>query len=370
MSGKAVAGVAGALLALIICCVAGLGFAGGGIAMAVCAAPMTVTSPAGSGTSPAAAIGAWPTVGTWRREQVTNAATIVAVGRQMHVPARGWVIALATAMQESGLRNLGDLDSANDTDSLGLFQQRASQGWGTPAQILDPAYAATKFYKRLIQVANWQNLPLTVAAQDVQRSAYPDAYAKWEDDAFMLANFVGPDVTGMMPADFTQWLDTCTAVGGDGQSSGDSVPLPSGFALPPSTPPAVVTAVLWALAQLGTPYAFGGDCSDSHGGNPSYECDCSSLTMMAYRQAGLVIPRTAADQSHVGVGVNGVSQLLPGDLLFIPGSDGTASSPGHVGLYIGQGLLVQSPHTGDHVKITQLSNWASGLAGMRRIVNS
>jgi hypothetical protein len=247
MSGKAIAGLAGALIALIICCVAGLGFAGGGIAMAACAAPMTVTSPAGSGTPPAGA-GAWPTVGTWSSEQVTNAATIVAVGQQMHVPARGWVIAVATAMQESGLHNLGDQGSANDTDSLGLFQQRASQGWGTPAQILDPAYAATQFYKRLIQVANWQDLPLTVAAQDVQRSAYPDAYGKWEDDAFMLVNFVGPDVTGMMPADFTQWLDTCTALGGDGQSSGDSVPLPPGFALPPSTPPAVVTAILWTTA--------------------------------------------------------------------------------------------------------------------------
>ncbi len=133
MSGKAVAGLAGALLAPIICCVAGLGFAGGGIAMAACAAPTTATRPAGAGAVPAGA-GAWPTVGTWTSEQVTNAATIVTVGQQMHVPARGWVIAVATAMQESGLHNLGDLGSANDTDSLGLFQQRTSQGWGTPAQ--------------------------------------------------------------------------------------------------------------------------------------------------------------------------------------------------------------------------------------------
>ena len=284
MSGKAVAGLAGALLAPIICCVAGLGFAGGGIAMAACAAPTTATRPAGAGAVPAGA-GAWPTVGTWTSEQVTNAATIVTVGQQMHVPTRGWVIAVATAMQESGLHNLGDLGSANDTDSLGLFQQRTSQGWGTRAQILDPAYAATQFYKRLIQVADWQDAPLTVAAQEVQRSAHVDAYGKWEDDAFMLVNLIGPDVTGMMPADFTQWLDACTALGGDGQSSGDSVALPPGFALPPSTPPAVVTAILWALAQLGTPYAFGGDCADSHSGNPAHECDCSTLVILSRSQA-------------------------------------------------------------------------------------
>jgi cell wall-associated NlpC family hydrolase len=90
--------------------------------------------------------------------------------------------------------------------------------------------------------------------------------------------------------------------------------------------------------------------------------------MMAYEAAGITIPRTAAKQSQAGTPVYNPAQLQPGDRLFIPGSDGTASSPGHVGLYVGQGLLVQSPHTGDHVKLTQLSNWTSQLVGIRRIV--
>ncbi|WP_449701866.1 hypothetical protein [Actinoplanes sichuanensis] len=120
--------------------------------------------------------------GQWSAEQVTNARIIVRVGRDRQIPARGWVIAVATALQESGLRNL----PGGDRDSIGLFQQRPSQGWGTPAQLTDPAHQADRFYTRLITVADWQRMPLTDAAQAVQRSAYPDAYAKWEGDATSL----------------------------------------------------------------------------------------------------------------------------------------------------------------------------------------
>lgn len=109
-------------------------------------------------------------------EQLGNAQVIVEVGIGMGTPPRAWVIAIATAMQESGLRNL----TYGDRDSLGLFQQRPSMGWGTPEQILDPVYASTAFYRRLLQVEGWQQLPLTVAAQAVQRSAFPDAYARHE----------------------------------------------------------------------------------------------------------------------------------------------------------------------------------------------
>jgi hypothetical protein len=109
--------------------------------------------------------------------QTANASTIVQVGHQMAIPARGWVIAVATAMQESDLRNQ---TTATDHDSLGLFQQRPSQGWGTPAQLTDPVYAATKFYEHLTKVVGWQNRPLTEVAQAVQRSAFPNAYARHE----------------------------------------------------------------------------------------------------------------------------------------------------------------------------------------------
>ncbi|QNP70391.1 heavy metal transporter [Streptomyces roseirectus] len=116
-------------------------------------------------------------------EQAVNAATIAAVGTNRGMPERAVTIALATALQESGLRNLAH----GDRDSLGLFQQRPSQGWGTEAQVQDPSYAANRFYEHLAKVRGYADLPLTVAAQRVQRSGYPDAYAKHEPDATVLA---------------------------------------------------------------------------------------------------------------------------------------------------------------------------------------
>jgi murein DD-endopeptidase MepM/ murein hydrolase activator NlpD len=121
--------------------------------------------------------------GRWDAEQTANADTIVRAGADLGVPRRGWVIAVATAMQESSLRNLGHLGERNDHDSLGLFQQRPSQGWGTPAQLTDPVYAAAAFYRTLLTVAGWEQLPMSDAAQRVQRSAFPQAYAKWENAA-------------------------------------------------------------------------------------------------------------------------------------------------------------------------------------------
>ncbi|MHA6632083.1 hypothetical protein ACU61A_42200 [Pseudonocardia sichuanensis] len=124
-------------------------------------------------------------------EQRTNAAIIVKVGRQMQVPVRGQWIALATAMQESGLRNI----NYGDRDSLGLFQQRPSQGWGSPAQVTDPTYAAVQFYRRLLAVPGWTEMPLWRAAQTVQRSAFPTAYSKWEQHAAKLLADVDDDAS-------------------------------------------------------------------------------------------------------------------------------------------------------------------------------
>ena len=109
-------------------------------------------------------------------EQRRNAATIIAVARDMGAPPRAWLIALATAMQESTLRNI----FYGDRDSLGLFQQRPSQGWGSPAEVTDPIYATRIFIERLLEIPDWEVMPVTVAAQTVQRSAFPNAYAKWE----------------------------------------------------------------------------------------------------------------------------------------------------------------------------------------------
>ncbi|WP_327401487.1 heavy metal transporter [Streptomyces sp. NBC_01288] len=144
------------------------------------------------------------------QEQTMNAATIAAVGTGRGMPERAVTIALATALQESQLVNI----QHGDLDSLGLFQQRPSQGWGTKKEILDPTYAAGVFYEHLSKVDDYQQLPLTVAAQRVQRSGYPEAYAKHEPEATLLS----AALTGQAAATLTcQGLPdtTQTAVGPD-----------------------------------------------------------------------------------------------------------------------------------------------------------
>ncbi len=120
--------------------------------------------------------------------QVRNARTIIAIVHKKKLPKRAAVIAVATAMQESSLRNL----HWGDRDSQGLFQQRPSSGWGTPAQVTDPQYATSKFLAELQRIPRWKTRPLTEAAQTVQRSAYPNAYARWEPLAKGLVNAMLP----------------------------------------------------------------------------------------------------------------------------------------------------------------------------------
>ncbi len=128
-------------------------------------------------------------VATLIPEQLAHAATIAAVGITRNVEQRGITVALATALQESKLRNL----SHGDRDSVGLFQQRPSQGWGTARQLQDPHYASNEFFTGLQQVRGWQQMSITEAAQAVQRSAHPAAYAKWESDARTLASAFSGD---------------------------------------------------------------------------------------------------------------------------------------------------------------------------------
>jgi hypothetical protein len=113
-------------------------------------------------------------------KQRANAAAIVKAGQLMKLPPRAMVLAVQCAMQESTLHNYGNLGAANDHDSQGLFQQRPSSGWGTPAQVTNPVHAAESFLHRLIHVPGWQHMPATLAIQAVQVSAFPQAYAKWE----------------------------------------------------------------------------------------------------------------------------------------------------------------------------------------------
>jgi len=125
------------------------------------------------------------------QKQMNNAQRIVAAGQKLGLPKRAYVIAVATALQESQLLNLGSTaipesrryapeGSGSDHDSVGLFQQRPSAGWGSVKNLMTPSYSATAFYKALRSVPGWQKMALTYAAQAVQVSAYPEAYAKHE----------------------------------------------------------------------------------------------------------------------------------------------------------------------------------------------
>lgn len=125
-------------------------------------------------------------------EQTANAATIAAVGKRLGLPNHAVTVALATAFQESGLRNL----AYGDRDSLGLFQQRPSQGWGSPRTVQTPRLAAASFYAHLRRIPGWAGLPVTTAAQKVQHSAAPEAYAQWEGASRELARAL----TGEVPA--------------------------------------------------------------------------------------------------------------------------------------------------------------------------
>ncbi|MFJ2026455.1 hypothetical protein ACIODW_21990 [Streptomyces sp. NPDC087897] len=193
--------------------------------------------------------------GTQRYEmslaQAVNAATISAVGTTRGMPERAVTIALATALQESALRNIDH----GDRDSVGLFQQRPSQGWGSAEQIMDPVYSSGKFYEGLAEVPGYSRLPLTVAAQRVQRSGFPQAYAKHEPDAALLA----AALTGRRPAALNCTPSTATADGpGDaGQVRAELVRafgkevLPAAKAAGPSAASTVSVPVPAAPAKAG-----------------------------------------------------------------------------------------------------------------------
>lgn len=138
--------------------------------------------------------------------QMANVATIAGVGMRRRLPARAVTIALATARQESKFINV----NYGDRDSLGLFQQRPSQGWGTVAQVRDPVHATNAFYDALVKVDRYQTREITEVAQRVQRSAYPQAYADHEAEGRVLASAL----TGHSPAALNCHLDEASAPGG------------------------------------------------------------------------------------------------------------------------------------------------------------
>ncbi|MCY0942363.1 C40 family peptidase [Streptomyces antarcticus] len=298
-------------------------------------------------------------------EQIPHAKTIVATGIALKVPERGQVVALATAIQESRLRNL----NSGDRDSLGLFQQRPSQGWGTPEQIRDPVYASTKFYKGLLEVKGWQQMTITQAAQAVQRSGFPDAYARWEPLARALQQAIvktlpngGTGQAGQEAGTPSGGAGGCKP-GEDGADWG-AIPegtVPAGYKIPADASPKARTAIDWAMHQLGTLYQWGGTCTAPRGPDPMGRCDCSSLMQQAYAKAGIQLTRTTYTQVKEGDAVP-ANALVPGDLLF---TRGTAAVPEHVGMYIGAGLVINAPRTTKPVRIEKVGDWQ--ILAVRRI---
>ena len=164
-----------------------------GVGFGVHALLRTVTTPA-----PACTVGSGDTALLLSTDQAEDAATIAAVAKRLALPDHAVTVALATALQESKLHNY----PFGDRDSLGLFQQRPSQGWGQPVQLLTPAYAAEAFYRHLAQVDGWQTMPVATAAQAVQHSADGSAYAQWEEEARALARALTGEIHAGMACSY------------------------------------------------------------------------------------------------------------------------------------------------------------------------
>jgi cell wall-associated NlpC family hydrolase len=275
--------------------------------------------PTGGSITNCAATGATTVVTGYQPDQITNATTIVDVGKQLAVPPQGWVVAIATALQESGLHNLDH----GDQDSLGLFQQRPSQGWGTPAQIMNPTYAATQFYRHLLTVPGWQQMSVNDAAQAVQHSGFPDAYAQHEQAALDIV----AALTGVACTDVTGVARECDSI----QASND----------------AALHAVLYACQQVGKPYTWGGN------GSPGF--DCSGLTHAAYAAAGITLPRVAQDQYNAGPQLPAGQPLQPGDLIFFGTSTTTIT---HVGIVISPTDMIDAPDVGQRVRADRIGSHA------------
>ena len=150
---------------------------------------------------------------TFDPEQTANAALIAALSMKRQLPPRAATIALTTAFQESKIRNL----RYGDRDSLGLFQQRPSQGWGTEKQILDPVHATNAFYDALVKYKGYETADITTIAQRVQKSGFPEAYRDHEGQGRVLAS----TLTGHSPAGLTCRLDAATTSASPQQVAAD-----------------------------------------------------------------------------------------------------------------------------------------------------
>lgn len=294
-------------------------------------------------------------------DQSTNAKTIASAAVTLGAGTEGAQIALMVAYTESSLENLGP--EADNDGSLGLFQQRAAAGWGSPSEEMDPTAATGMFVEHLLGVADWQSLAPWVAAQDVQRSAFngtPSASnhgstvvgGNYEANWTMAGSFLAA-ITALAAT-----TDCGAESGGEPAGPAASFGLPADYTIPHTATPAERVVIAYAISKLGDAYVWGA------AGPSSF--DCSGLTMMAWAQAGVVLAHYTVDQMHEGTPVAGFASISPGDLVLIPGSDGTLADPSHVGLYIGDGLVLSATDPEQGIIVQTWSNFvARGLSGIR-----
>lgn len=285
-------------------------------------------------------------VGPYGPEQMDNAAVIVAVGAQRGVPEEGIVVALMAAMTESSLRNLDH----GDRDSLGLFQMRPSQGWGSPDQVRDPTYAAGKFFDVLLAVPNWPGLAPGAAAQAVERSAFPDRYNKYEQPA--------REILGALRG------TRCAVRSGGGAQQ---VSLPGN--------PRAQAVINAALSQLGVRYAWGGGTAAGPSAGTGVDAgvvgfDCSGLAVYAYAQIGVAVPhQTQAIWKAFLPAITDPGDVQPGDLILLS-NNGQPGGIHHVAIYLGNSAVVHAPESGDVVRTVEniwtSSYWSKEFIGAVR----
>lgn len=291
-------------------------------------------------------------------DSVTIAAEIVAAGKEMGLPQRAWVIAVATGMVESSLRNLSHGDTAGP-DSRGVFQQRDS--WGPLSVRMNPRESAKLFYQRLVALTNptWDQDTFSNAAQRVQISAFGWKYGEFEAKANQMVGAV----EGIR----------CTSSGG----------LPPGVALPANPKAAIIVKA--ALEQVGVDYAWGGGnaagptrgtsdnggAADAHKDYNKIGFDCSGLALFAYAKIGVAVPhQTQVMWDAFQPAITDRAKLQAGDLLML-GTHRSTRLVHHVGIYLGDGAVVEAPQSGMKVQVRQDiwapdSNYADQFVGALR----
>lgn len=306
--------------------------------------------------------------------QAQNARTIASVASARG--GRGAVlVALVVALAESDLRVLGNpavaqaamipnQGAGSDHDSVGLFQQRA--GWGSAAARMDPVTSTNAFLDELFAVDGWAAMPPWVVGQRVQRSAFDGRPSAANHRSSVYGgNYLAQMSRAQRVLEVLETpssTDSCAGLDSAAPSAAVSGPghgLPADYTIPADVSTTAQIAVSFALAQRGKPYLWGGTGPDRF--------DCSGLTQSAWTLAGQRIGRTTWDQMRDGSPTT-IAALQPGDLVLIPGSGGSLASPAHMGMYIGAGLVVQAPKTGDVVKVTPLAAFTSGgISALRHI---